>query len=175
MVKSPIILGIVLAIVLAGCKLTLPKNEASVENEIHYHAGFVVFVDSVKQDYSSNKYMQIEPCLIDEPAQKTTEEIQMDKGHLHNNVGDVVHVHTDGAVWGDFFTNIHASFDQTATFSAYIDGQSVEEIMTKPIKPYESLVLLVGSHDGVLDQFLNEGVTRKQIEEAEAQVENCGT
>jgi len=61
--------------------------------KIHYHAGFQVYVDGVKQDFSADKYMKVDPCTI---APKTAADVQLDKGHLHDKVGDVVHIHTTG-------------------------------------------------------------------------------
>ena len=32
------------------------------QKEIHYHAGFLVYLNGVRQDFSGSQYMHIEPC-----------------------------------------------------------------------------------------------------------------
>src|SRR5215469_2242826 len=75
----------------------------------HYHAGFVLFVNNKKIDFSKAQYMSISPCILhsSESDDSSAASIQLDKAHLHDYVGDVVHVERTGAKWSDLFTNIH--------------------------------------------------------------------
>ena len=137
--------------------------------EIHYHAGFVVFESGNKVDFSGQNFMTVRPCEVEE-NEPTPEEIQNDKGHLHGGVGDVVHVHTSGAKWGDLFKNLGYDFN-SATISAYIDGQIVDNIFEKPIEAYQSLVVLIDSND---EKLLSHAVNRERIMEVEKNSMECG-
>jgi hypothetical protein len=137
--------------------------------EIHYHAGFVVFENGNKVDFSGQKFMTVRPCevLEDKP---TPEEIQNDKGHLHGGVGDVVHIHTKDAKWGDLFKNLGYDLN-SQNFTAYIDGQLSENVLEKPIDSYQSLVILNGSKD---EKLLSQAVGKERIVEVEKNSIECG-
>lgn len=124
---------------------------------MHYHAGFVVYVDGVKQDYSGYQYMNYTPCSEHE-EKKSPEEEQVEKAHLHEGVGDVVHVHRSGAVWGDLFNNIGVELAEQP------------EILSQKIEPNSSVVITIGNK---VDS--PEYVTQERIKEVEAKSELCGS
>ncbi len=138
---------------------------------VHDHAGFVVYIDGVKQDYSNYKYMNFVPCSEHDTKKSKVEE-QIEKAHLHDSVGDVVHTHRSGAVWGDLFTNIQALFPDDKPMRAYVDGREVANIMETSITPYSSVVITYGSSD---DPTNLERVSLEHIKEVEAKSELCGT
>jgi len=154
---------LILAIVLVTGFFILKK-------EVHYHAGFQVYIDDELQDFSDLKYMQIEPCGEDEHVQVTENHEQIEKAHLHDGVSDVVHVHRDSAVWGDLFTNIGFPIDSGS--HTYVNGNLVEDFLNRPIQPYESLVILSGENSEINEKLKN-AVTREHIEVAEAKSESC--
>lgn len=123
---------------------------------IHYHAGFIVYIDGVKQDYSDYKYMNLTPCTQEE-SKPTKEEEQIEKAHLHDGVGDVVHVENEDGVWGDLFKNIGVS----------LPGQP--EILKQPIEPNSSVVIAIGQ-----EVENPERVTIEHIKEIEVKSELCG-
>lgn len=144
------------------------------DQEVHYHAGFVVFDNAKKVDFSDIKYMHVEPCSIgieEKSEEETPEHKQIEKAHLHDGIGDVVHVHGNGAKWGDLFTNIKYPIDYSNT-TAYADGQKIDELKDYPIKPDASIVIFVGRVD---TNLMDEAVTAEQIREAESRSESCGT
>ena len=142
----------------------------SIPEKTHYHAGFVVFENNKKIDFSDNKYMYIKPCLTNANEEKETKEtIQIEKAHLHDNVGDIVHIERKGAVWGDLFTNIKFPIDYSKAV-AYINGKVVPNFKSQPIKAYESLVLFIGDNDKSL---LSQAVTKEYIENQEAKGGSC--
>ncbi len=148
------------------------QSMTSHENEhVHYHAGFKVYVDNQLQDYSGYQYMNYTPCSQHD-KKKSAEEEQIEKAHLHESVGDVVHTHRSGAVWGDLFTNIKVNFPSDKRIAAYIDGRKVEEIMSTPIEAYTTAIILVGESDASRS---GEVVPRAHIEEVEKKSELCGT
>lgn len=139
------------------------------EKKVHYHAGFVVFQNNKKINFSDNKYMNIMPCSTDDSA--LTEDPQLEKAHLHDNVGDVIHVEQKDPKWKDLFTNIHYPIDYKTT-TAYINGQKVNNFQSQTIHPYDSAVIFIGNND---KKHLKEAVTKKHIIEKETTSESCGS
>ncbi len=148
------------------------KTTPPAEQKVHYHAGFQVYVDGVKQDFSDFKYMNLVPCSKN-PKNQPPEDPQLEKAHLHDRVGDVVHIEHEGAVWGDLFKNIHYSFDTTKQIVGYVNDQKVSDIFSTHIKPNDSVVIVVGSQKNV-QQYLKNKVTQAHIAEISKKSESCG-
>jgi hypothetical protein len=138
--------------------------------KVHYHAGFVVFQNNKKLDFSDNKYMYIKPCAVNGKEDQTNVNPQMEKAHLHDNVGDVVHVEESGPVWRDLFINIKYSFTENDT-TGYINGKLVKPFLSVPIHPDDSLVVFIGEND---QSHLQDGVTSAYIEEMAKKSKACG-
>ncbi|KKR51353.1 MAG: hypothetical protein UT84_C0001G0038 [Candidatus Curtissbacteria bacterium GW2011_GWA1_40_16] len=136
----------------------------------HYHAGFVVFQDNRKLDFSDNKYMYIKPCLLNPNHNDAVEDKQLEKAHLHENVGDLVHVEESGAYWKDLFINIGYPVDD-AKSTGYINGKQVFNFQMRPIHPYESLVVITGDNN---PEFLKQAVTKDYILKMEKKSSACG-
>jgi hypothetical protein len=144
-------------------------NRNNFQNpEIHYHAGFKVFVNGYQQDFSEDRYMNFTLCTL----RGKSENNQLEKAHLHDNTGDVVHVHRKGAVWGDLFTNINYSFPPNVPVIGYINHRKIENILAYPIKPYDSVIIVAGDASNI---DLNAYVTLNQIRETEKKSETCGS
>lgn len=141
------------------------------DESVHYHAGFRVYIDDQLQDYSDYQYMNYVPCSEHDHDKSDAEE-QMEKAHLHDNVGDVVHVHREGATWGDLFRNIGVELPQDKTIKAYINGIENEDIMKAPITAYTTVIFVVGDSD---QSRGNEVVSEEHIKEVEAKSELCGS
>lgn len=147
-----------------------PTPNPVAEAKIHYHAGFIVFDNGKKIDFSDTKYMQIKPCLVNGQEEKiTSADSQIEKAHLHDNVGDVVHVEEDGARWGDLFTNIKYDLDYSKV-TAYINGQKIEDLKSTPINKDDSLVIFVGK---VNQKLLSQTLTKEYIEEKGKSSSSC--
>lgn len=138
---------------------------------IHNHAGFRVYIDNQLQDYSDYKYMNFVPCS-EHDTKKSKEEEQIEKAHLHDNVGDVVHVHREGSIWGDLFTNMQVMLPKDKELIGYINGTKIENIMNQPIDPYSTAIFIIGKNDG---DHGNEIVGIDHIKEVEAKSELCGS
>lgn len=166
MLKKIVVLLVAVATILVGQNY----RNAHTEEGVHYHAGFRVYVDGVLQDYSDYKYMNFVPCSAHD-EKKTPAEEQMEKAHLHDGVGDVAHVHRDGAKWRDLFTNIQVELPKDKQLKGYIDGVENQDIMDTPIKAYTTAIFVVGSdaasHEGEL-------VSVDHIKEVESDSELCG-
>ncbi|GAB4027829.1 MAG: hypothetical protein Fur0011_6720 [Candidatus Microgenomates bacterium] len=160
------------AMIGAAIALTLYLNQTSHETDhVHYHAGFKVYIDNQLQDYSGYQYMNYTPCSQHD-KKKSPEEEQMEKAHLHDGVGDVVHVHREGAIWGDLFKNIKVNLPENKVIRGFVEGESVEDVMATPIVPYTTAIVLIGETDASRSA---EVVSRQHIEEVEKQSELCGT
>ena len=139
---------------------------------VHYHAGFQVYVDGVRKDFSGFEYMTISPCSQNKKSGK--EDPQLEKGHLHDGNGDVVHVHREGAVWQDLFTNLKYTFPSGKEIRAYVNGNQVDDILKQPITPYETVVIMVGKKPPLKDALAH-AVTKDRIRAVEKSSEYCAT
>jgi hypothetical protein len=140
----------------------------------HHHAGFQIYVDGEKQDFTSPRFMSLIPCS-EGKSKLTPEELQLEKTHLHDQVGDVAHVHHVGATWADLLHNISFTYDQNKPLIAYSNGKKVEDFPKRIIQPDESVVVVIGEDKGKLDELLRNQVTLERIREVSAASELCGT
>lgn len=131
---------------------TLYKN-SSVQKKVHYHAGFAVFSNDKRMDFSDPKYMFVKPCSVNEKDESGKEDDQLEKAHLHDNIGDVIHIEKDGAVWKDLFTNIRFAIDYQKTIG-YINNKKIANYETYSIKPDDTLVVFIGENNIVKDLTL---------------------
>ncbi len=145
------------------------KTRPSPPSKIHIHAGFLVYIDGKLKDFSSDNYMNIEFCSVSK-TKETPEETQIGKAHLHDHVGDVVHVHRTGAVWGDLFTNMHYAFPSGEPVVGYVNGQAVQNILIYPIRAYDTVIVVVGKNSGV---DISKTVPKSHIIEVEKHSESC--
>lgn len=127
-----------------------------------------MYVDDKLMDLSDLKYMHIEPCGDDDHE----EDEQIEKAHLHDGVGDVVHVHRINALWQDLFKNIDVSIP--ASVEAYRNGEKTTDLLNQPIQAYESVVFFIGNTTNI-EKKLENRVERVHMEEVETSSENCGT
>ena len=149
------------------------KNKKAPVEEIHYHAGFLVYIDGKLQDFSGSKYMHIEPCSDKKESEKEIDaNIQLEKAHLHDGVGDVVHVHRAKTVWGDLFQNIGFTFPDRSILKAFSGGSELNNFLKTPIKPYDSIIIASGDTNNI---NLSQYVTYDRIKEVEAKSESCGS
>lgn len=161
--------GVIIVIVLLSSGIFYFQSRKSVPQKVHYHAGFLVYVDGKLQDFSGLRYMNEEFCRLT-PKELTSYDIQKEKAHLHDGVGDVVHVHREGAVWMDLFKNIGFIIPNSKTIRGYLNGKLIENILNQPIKPYDSVVIVIGSEKRV---NLENYVSREHIKKIEKKSEGC--
>lgn len=73
--------------------------------QVHHHANMAAYIDGKKWDFSKDIYMEeVERCNVTIDVRPT------DRIHLHENKGDIVHVHMAASTWGDLFSNLHWNF-----------------------------------------------------------------
>jgi hypothetical protein len=164
------VLGAIVGIVIA---IAVNMQQSVFHDDIHYHAGFLVYVNNQLQDFSDLKYMKLTPCGQHEDELTPAQE-QLEKAHLHDSNGDVVHVHRDGATWGDLFTNMEYALPEGVNV-AYVNGERFEgDISTYGIHADDSVVIFVGTNDDI-ETKLEEAVTLERIRVVEGQSEDCGS
>lgn len=142
-----------------------------VAEHLHYHAGFRVYIDDQLQDYSDYKYMNYVACT-EHDNKKSKEEEQIEKAHLHDSVGDIVHVHRGGAKWSDLFKNIGVVFDSDKDVRGYIEGEEIKDVLDQSITSYTTAIFIVGESSS---SHSNEKIPLEYIKEVEAKSELCGT
>lgn len=151
-----------------------PLEDHHAHDEVHYHAGFQVYLDDELLDFSTFQYMELKPCG---PGDITEE----DTVHLHGNIGDVVHVHKAGMTWRNLAEYLSERSGETITedmaaemgVKAYLNGELTEDFLSKEIKPYDSLVVFVGRTTDEAGKLAG-AVTKEHVEYAESLKENCG-
>lgn len=137
---------------------------------IHYHAGFVVYIDGNKQDYSGYQYMNITPCS-EHNTHKDPEDEQIEKAHLHDGVGEVVHVHRSGARWKDLFVNLGIKGIEEMKLTTISPSGEISDGLRQPIKPNESLIFLFNSPNVTDRDF----VSAERIAQVEQMSELCAS
>lgn len=140
---------------------------------IHIHAGFQVYIDNKLQNFSKAEYMKESPCTISGKHEEHVDE-QLEKAHLHDRVGNVVHVHRESATWADLFTNIKYKFSENKAIKSFVNGREVKNIFAEKIKAYDSVVIFVGENTDEKGR-LEKAVTKKEIQKVESKSESCGT
>ncbi len=138
---------------------------------IHIHAGFLVYKDNIQVDFSKLEYMSTIPCFTDKKDGLTDENVQQEKAHLHDGIGNVVHVHISGARWGDLFANLNYPINyENAT--GFINQRKIINFQNKTIEPYETLVVLIGKKKD--EGLKQEKIEKGYIVKVENSSEPCG-
>ena len=153
-----------------GSSLFFIAKKVFTPQKTHYHAGFVVFQNNKKVNFSDIKYLYLEPCTLNKTNDTNSAAIQIEKAHLHDNIGDLVHIERTGPIWKDLFTNIHYPIDFSKTIG-YINGEQVSNYQSKPIKPFDSLVVFIGRNDLKL---LTQAVTKGYMIKMAKKSTTCG-
>jgi hypothetical protein len=170
-----IVLGLAVAGILSILGLVGYKTAQIPLSPTHYHANFAVFEDGKQVDFTSPTLMHIAPCVdgdshSDDPKENV---------HLHDGVGNVVHLHMEGITWKTFFESIHYWDKMTANgpMTIYIDRQKVsEEVLTKTILPRSHLMVQVGSVSADFEKdFELVGDNAQEYDEGKIGIEKCGT
>lgn len=163
----------VLLLLVIGVGL-LVRQKLLPKKQVHYHAGFIVVKNNQIENFTNVKYMSIQPCTTkaNDESTETSKSIQIEKAHLHDSIGDVVHVEREGAKWKDLFTNISYPITYNDV-TAILNGQHIFNFQDRPIAPYDSLVLFIGGNNDT-STLLSHAVTKKHIQDVEAKSEDCG-
>jgi len=171
---------LILAIVVGMFVMNRQKATVMEPLEVHHHAGFQIYENNVLEDFSRLEYMENAPCKpgTTEPEEHTDETVDM-----HNGVGDVVHVHHADMTWRNVIEYLQERGGLSAHFgdprfgvplTGFVNNEEVADILSYPIKSYDSVVMVYGNLGADYMSKLKKAVTVGHIQEAEAQKENCG-
>lgn len=172
-------LGAVLGL-LIGIGGTLFTVKTTIENQpepaFHEHADFAMYLNGERVDFSLDEFMSVTPCkVVQAPfgvaiaqAHGATQDSLKDDVHLHDNIGNVVHVHAEGIDWADFFTSIGMSFtgttfqdhlgnittnDEENAFRFFVNGEEVDMIDELEIRNNDKVLISYGPRDRVYEDF----------------------
>lgn len=165
------IIPLIVVILLIGVSAFILKGKFLPEKKVHYHAGFIVYKDNEKINFSDFKYMYEKPCTINGKDSEDNENDQLERAHLHDNVGDVIHIEREGARWQDLFTNIKYSINYGKA-TGYINGQKTDNFQSHSIEPADSLVVFIGNND--VNKGLLQAPTKEYIEQMGKKSKTCG-
>jgi hypothetical protein len=143
---------------------------------VHYHAAFAVVVDGAPLDFSSPDQMHIAPCGTDEDPDAALS--AKDRVHLHNQVGNVAHVHDDNVTWATLLESLAVPGLADKTWFVYkVSAAAMSDALPLEtgITPYSQVI--------ISDQPLSADAlaamplpNRAEIEAIEAAtLESCGT
>lgn len=153
-----------LAAIISGIVMFVAKPE---REEVHYHAGFRIYKNNEPLDFSSFEYMHVKPCSGDDH-----EDVDEETIHLHDSIGDVVHIHAEGATWGKVFERLNLKENSVI---AYNKGEKIENPMDQPVLEYQSMLFLIGENNKINISDQSYYVTQEEIEKVEALTESCGS
>jgi len=152
-----------------------PSDEQSNAGaDVHYHAAFQIYIDSVLQDYSGMQFMNIEPCN-DEEGEESDEEHDLsdvaERVHLHNNVGTVAHVHDSGVTWRNLFESLGIAELLSRPVFGYTDGAEKIGLLDDVMDPNATVVFGIGNQVPPLQYQID---LTQHIVKAELLLESCG-
>lgn len=74
----------------------------SLPEPVHYHANFSLYINGDRETFDDPKYYEeVAICSADESGN-----LPQQRGHLHEDINDAIHVHDGAFTWGQFFNNL---------------------------------------------------------------------
>ncbi len=140
------------------------------EKEVHLHAGFKIYSENQLLDFSGAEYVYFSPCGLDDKTEIRVE----DKVHLHNNDGDIAHIHAEGVTWVNLFESLKIEGLLERDYDVYLNGEKVsDETLNETINSFDSIVVDVENDS--TEKFNPEYVSESRIMEVEESVEGCSS
>lgn len=154
---------------LVGAYFVISSSQKKADDHTHFHAGFIVYINGKKQDYSDTRFMHLDVCSI--PGKQDDHALdEKDTVHLHDNVGDVAHIHVADTTWGMLFKNMGVSFPKNISLKGYKGGRIVQDILNQPINKDDSVIFVIGEDK---DIDIAEYITVQRIREVEGKSNTC--
>ena len=134
-------------------------EEHDHDEDVHIHADFIVFLNGEKKDFTKPEY------------QSTAESLRSEVVHLHDEKGDVIHIHAEGVTLKEFFTSLDYELtnncfvtDKDESFcseennklSVYVNNQVVTDVENYVIKDLDQILIYHGNNQNETDNLLNE-------------------
>lgn len=160
-----VIAAVLILLIILGSMFFFGKPSGKYESA-HLHAAFQIYINDNLQDFSLPQYMHIKPCGDTELDLQLPQE----RAHLHDGIGDVVHVHSAKATWGDLFTTLGVEVDTSTQY--YLNDKFTINMTSQAIKPYDRALILIGTNEDI-EKKLEQVPDINDIERAEQIIENC--
>lgn len=159
---------VIILVVILGGVYFFRRDKSAVAQDVHYHASFhILDENSTPLDLSGIEYMSISPCGEEEDAH----DAEKGEVHLHDSIGDIVHVHGSEMEWGDLFE--YLKIDPTG-YNAIINENLYTNFDSVVINPYDR-ALFFQKGDTVDSTLFNSVPDRKYIEKVEELSETCSS
>ena len=140
--------------------------------ELHYHAGFEIYKNGTLMDFTPLEFMNVKPCADDQD--ETSHDDLHPEVHLHDGIGNIVHVHGKEATWSDLFLKLNID---AATASAIVNNKPISHINNETIHPYDQGVIFINTPNnqtGLVAKSLSR-IPVSYIKTIEKKSENCST
>lgn len=123
----------------------LPPVQSTANQAVDYTASFAIYTEGVFRVFTASKYHNLSRDVF----------IQADNPNL-------VHIKKSGTTWDDFFktlpmkltgdcltTGTKQTFctDSTGTLNFYINGQEIDDLLQKQIKPNDKALITYGKEN----------------------------
>lgn len=147
----------------------ISEGDLAAAEDIHIHADFVVNINGKAFDFSDEKYQSDEPS---EDEDHDHEEHALDPyTHLHNGIGNVIHVHKKGVTLGYFFKTLSMELaetcftddennkycaDESSSLKFFVNGSRKQNPASYEIQDLDQILISYGS--------LTDSSVSKQIE-----------
>lgn len=152
---------------------------------VHYHANFAVFVDGQQVDFSRPELMHIAPCSDD--SHMDTDPIE--NVHLHDGVGNVVHLHMAGITWKTFFDSIKFEYlplTNGRELTVYRNGEKVSPglLSDSPIGKQDRILVHIATQSGtatvsesslISAEYEKVGSNSAEYDTGKIGIEKCGS
>jgi hypothetical protein len=138
---------------------------------IHYHANFAVFKNNTQVNFTDFKYMHTAPCYTNDQQNHSTD--KLDNVHLHDNIGNVVHVHIEGVTWKDLFTSL--KYD-VKNLNYYLNGKKTDaKVLSQRINPYDKFLATDTAQVNDHERSRMIGDNAHDYDVGKKGIENCGS
>lgn len=158
--KKLLVLGFIIAVVVIAGNIILERNtpEIGVVGDIHYHAGFAMYINGQRYNFSQEKYMSTENKTLSNFA------------HLHDLNGNIIHKHASGVTLGFFFETLGMELNDTCLIlddgtsycndgnkelKMYVDGEHNDESAEYDLQDEDRILLSYGDE---LDQEIQKQI-----------------
>ncbi len=137
---------------------------------VHYHANFALYINGQRDEFKGPGYYEEVTACMDNNSNDPKVRV-----HMHNNVNSTVHVHDNGATWGQFFANLGYTLSDTlvqtnngtyisgvdgAQLTFLLNGKKVETIANKVIGDDDVMLISYGKEDQAALQKQYDGIPR---------------
>lgn len=152
-----------------GIKSTISSSN---KEEFHEHANIAVYLNDEILNLSDSKYMHFSACgFLDKEHEDEIQESPIEKIHLHDNNGGVIHVHKEGLTYADFFEGINMELADTyfvddegvryednssKQLRFYLNGEEVQSVGTKEVRNLDKVLITYNDTSRSTESINNE-------------------